>query len=366
MTGKSWNRTCFPRKIIILLKTKTNIMALQQYAGKPEPDYDCTQAELYGGLQIVWNSQAQHETEFEAENTQYTAGLSVTKKAAITAAENMPDGQARGEVSETKRIEMSVKLVTILSKWRSLDGYIKKAFPGAFYKPKIEAAGKPYYSKAANENWEVVKSLLTSAKNFLTSNEAALLADGGMPTNFITGFDTVKGQFETLFEEFKEAQQESEEQRDAKINANNAIYADGRSMMEDGKRIFSQNHAVRERFVWERVLELLTPNSGDSTQVFEDDIAVGGVAVIDLDEMNLTPDSTVIVKVEDNILQFSSGPDDSTMTGPTIWTAAIMTQTKDIDEFGTLIGADETNHFVKIACAGPSAAHYKITFTNLG
>jgi hypothetical protein len=236
-------------------------MSLQQIAVRPQRKYHCAVAELYAGLGLVWNSQALYETEFAEENTQYTAGLWVARKAAIDAAQVLPDGQASGSVAELLRIRLMGKLDMVLAKWHSLEGYTRKAFPGEIYKPKIEAAGKPFYSKAVNLNWEHAKQLLVSAKTFLTGNEAALLAEGGMSANFITGFDTVKGEFMQLFDGFKAAEQVSIEQTDAKINANNAIYADGRSMMEDGKRIFRQHAALRNKFVWKRILELLTPNS---------------------------------------------------------------------------------------------------------
>jgi hypothetical protein len=341
-------------------------MALQQIATRPEAKYNCPVVELYAGLGLVWNSQALYETEFENENTQYTPGLSVIRKAAIDAAQALPDGQASGSVAEVLRIQLVEKLKPAIAKWHSLEGYTQKAFPGELYKPKIEAAGKQFYQKATNLNWEVAKQLLVSAKTFLTENESALTNNGGMPANFITGFDTVKGEFIGLFEAFKAAEQESIAQTDAKLNANNAIYAEGRSMMEDGKRIFTMNAALRNKFVWERVLELLTPNSS-TTKVFEANINMGEIASHDMQVINPTAETMVLLEITGNSLQLSANSVDGPVVGPTQWSVPVGDVAKPLEEFATLIGASDVNHFLKLTWPGPGTgtAHYKIRFTHL-
>jgi hypothetical protein len=342
-------------------------MALQQLAERPQPKYSCPAVELYAGLPIVWNTQAQYETEFGDDNTQYTPGLSVTRKAAITAAQAMPDGQATGAISEELRILLEAKLDLVLTKWQTLDSYIGKAYKGNLYKPKIEEAGKQYYAKAAHENWEYAKQLLASGKTFLTNYGAVLLADGGMPAGFEAGYTTLQGEYTTLFESFKAAQEESQMQTDAKINANNAIYADGRSMMEDGKRIFKKNASLRDRFIWERILESLTPNSS-STVVFENDINMGVIDSHDLEDLNPTDDTMVLVEVTGNDLIISANNVDGPVMGPTQWVAVVGGQVKPIAEFAALIGASDINHFMKVTWPGPGtgSAHYKIRFTHLG
>jgi hypothetical protein len=341
-------------------------MALQQIATRPQRHYGCATVELYAGLHLTWNSEALYETEFANENTQYTAGLSVIRKQAIDDAQALPDGQATGAVAEALRIQLVAKLDPVLAKWHSLEGYISKVWKGEDYKPKIEAAGKLNYSKAANLNWEYAKQLLVSAKSFLTANNAVLLADGGMPTNFVTGFDAVKGQYIQLFEDFKAAEQTSIEQTDAKINANNALYADGRSMMEDGKRIFRKNAAVRNKFVWERILELLTPNAS-STKVVEGDVVMGGIASHDLAGLNTTDETMALIEITGNAVQLSASNVAGPGAGPTQWFVPVGDLAKPIAEFATLIGATDTNHFLKVANpTGPGSAHYKIRFTHLG
>ncbi|MBL7779557.1 MAG: hypothetical protein JNK66_14860, partial [Chitinophagales bacterium] len=144
-------------------------------------DYSCSQAALYAGLEIAWNSEAELEPEFAAENTIYTPGLSVTKIAAIHAARALPDGQARYAEAEVLRITLAEKQVVAMGRWNSLEGYVRRAFTGAYYKPRIEEAGQDYYARAAAQNWEYVELLMQAGVNFLGVHGAVLVADGGMP-----------------------------------------------------------------------------------------------------------------------------------------------------------------------------------------
>jgi hypothetical protein len=333
---------------------------------RPEAAYDCSMAALYAGLNIVWDSQAEHEAEFAAENTLYTPGLAATRKTAIADAQALPDGQARGAEAEVLRIALTEKHDVIIGKWNSLDGYIGKAFKGEYYKPRIEEAGKQYYEKAANQNWEFVKQLLVSAKSFITAHNAVLVSDGGMPAGFATGIDTVKTEFEGLYSDFKDAQQDSQEQTDAKILANNAIYKDGREMMEDGKRIFRKNASVRDRFIWERVLELVTPHTGGSTVVREGDLLQDKIKNIDVEGIDGTPETMVKLEAKDSAMRFYS----SNAAGGPQTAGAIDVQPEQINEytgqqFVEMLGLSEQNKFLNVKNIGGVKGHFKLTFTHV-
>ena len=227
-------------------------------AERPKPDYNCSQAELYAGLDITWNSQAKYEAEFMDESTRYTAGLSATRKAAIEAARALPDGASRYADSRILHIDLEKKLMAALSKWNSLEGYIKNGFAAEYYSTRISEAGKGFYSEAGDKDWEKAKELLKEGKNFIAAHSAVLLADGGMPATFPAAFDLAKTQFETVYAQFMTAREDAQEQTDAKILANNNIYKDGRAMMKDGKHIFRKQASVRERFIWKRIRAMVS------------------------------------------------------------------------------------------------------------
>ncbi len=336
---------------------------------RPQPEYRCTQAELYSGLNSAWDSQAEREAEFIAENTKYTAGMSVVKKAAIQAAKVLPDGQARYAASEVMHADLEELLDGCLGKWNSLDGYIRKAFKGAHYKPRIEEAGKGYYDSAANKDWEDVSLLLEAGKTFITTHSAVLEAEGGMPTtpSFADAYNDVKEEFDELYGNFKDARQDAQEQTDAKIEANNAIYREGREMMEDGKHIFRKNASVRERFVWERILAMLSPEEGEGlTEVKEGDIAATSTASTSLAGLGITDDTRVKVELDGEVVIFGSNvPQAVPGPGDTFWNAPAGTVTKPVLEFTTLTGLSEMKPVMNIRNNGTGVVHYKVTFTHL-
>jgi hypothetical protein len=342
-------------------------MATQQTAQRPVKDYNCSEPELYAGLDMAWDSQEEYEPAFTIENTKYTAGLATTQKAAIQAARDLPDGQARYANSEDLRVTLGEVLQVGLGKWNSLDGYIKKAFKGEHYKNRIEEAGKQYYAGAYQNNWEVGKSLFQAGKLFLNTHNAVLLATGGMPTTFAGSFDTTRILYETTYANFMIARQQAQEQTDVKVLANNAIYQDGREMMEDGKHIFRMAPSTRERFIWERIMELVSPEtgSGGATAVREADVAVNSVVDVDVADIDPSEDTIVIVTITGNPLRFSAAASVGSAPGATVWDVPIGIVTKTIVEFSALIGANDTNTFIKVQNLGPMPGHYKISFNNL-
>lgn len=333
-------------------------------AERPKPDYHCSQSELYAGLDIVWNSQAQREAEFEAENTNYTPGLSVTRKAAIEAARALPDGNARYAESRILHIEMENKWEVAIGKWNSLSGYIEDGWDKEFVPTRLSEAGKAFYEAAAAKDWEKAKELLKEGKNFIDTHEAKLLADGGMPATFKLAFNTAKTDFETKYSAFMAAREDAQEQTDAKILANNAIYADGVEMMKVGKRIFKKNASVRERFTWTSVLAMVDPKHG-TTIVWEVDVAMGEIKGRDMSDVSFVENSMVKIEVADNPVTLSTTPTDGPTTGPTTWNVLVDETIKPADEFLALVGGSEVNHFLKVQCFGPGTAHVKITFSGL-
>jgi hypothetical protein len=333
-------------------------------AERPKPEYTCAQSELYAGLDIIWNSQAPREAEFLAENTKYTGGLSATRKLAIEAARAMPDGSARYAQSKIFHIELGNKWELALTKWNSLAGYIEEAYEEEFVKTRLNEAGKGLYEAAAGKDWEKVIDLMKEGKNFITAHDTVLESDGGMPTTFAAAYDLAKTGFEGKYAEFMTAREDAQEQTDAKILANNAVYADGVSMMKDGKRIFRKNASVKERFTWERVLEMVSPKHGTKV-VWEDDVAGGEIKSRDLADVAFGENSVVKIELSGSGVLLSAINAPGPVLGPTQWSVAIGEIIKPVDEFATLTGASEVNHFLKVQGFGPASAHVKITFSGL-
>lgn len=224
---------------------------------RPKAEYHCAQEELYQVCFLIWDSYLENVADFTNENTTYTLAFGQAQRAAVLAAKQMPDFQQRDEASETLGILLKQASEQGIIKWQSLEGYIEKSFSEDLWKPKKEAAGSTHYDKAVQGNWEEVSALMESGKKFIAANTAKLTT-GGMPGSFPAAFNTARTDFENLYTQYKDAQQDAEELRDDKINANNAINSAVASLDRDGQKVYRNNPAKRERFTFSTVLELVS------------------------------------------------------------------------------------------------------------
>jgi len=156
--------------------------------------------------------------------------------------------------------------------WKELEGLIISSFAEEFHTAKLEQAGSTHYEEAANENWDEMSALMESGNTFITNNTAALTT-GGMPLTFAAEFTSKKDRFDNQFELFKDTEQDSSEQRDAKVTANNAADKILTELFADGQKYFRLEPATRERFTFVKVLELV---SGAGSKTVTLNIAAGG------------------------------------------------------------------------------------------
>jgi hypothetical protein len=233
----------------------------------PVKKYNCSQAEFYATVKLAWGSCDANLADFTNFATTYNAALIAARKTQLSDAKAMPDVQARGEAGETFGIQLSETAKTANLKWLSLRRYIEKAYKGPLAKPKLEAAGHDYYETANQQDWEDMDLMLEAGKNFITTFGAPLTADAGMPAAFPADYNLVYVAFNGLYDQFKNAPQSAQEGTRAKMLANNDLYDKTIEMMKDGQTIYYNNAAKRERFIWEKVLSLVTPPIGGGLPV---------------------------------------------------------------------------------------------------
>lgn len=229
-----------------------------------EPVYECKQNELYAIALMGWKSFMDHQPEFEAYNTLYTAAYGAAMRTAVMNAKQMPDNFKRRDIHKTLRNKLKTATEHVLIKWQQLDSFIKEGFAETNYESKKLAAGYAYYTAAANDDWQDADSLLGDATTFISGHTAALTV-GGMPATFASDFGLLKTSFETLYAAFKDAEQDAPEQTDAKLAANNELYKNLMKMFKDGKKIFRNSAAVRERFIFTHLLKLISGGSVANT-----------------------------------------------------------------------------------------------------
>lgn len=221
-------------------------------------EYNTTQLELYAAAKAGWASFARNQVAFGIFRPIYTAVFGQQRIAEITAAENLPDEQARNSTTEIARINLVNRGKVCTDLWQTLKRYITAAFNEQLQKPKLEEAGSKLYAKAISENWEVLNGLNVAASKFIANNNAALANNQNMPASFPANYNNAKAAFETDYGVFISAESNTVAQTEAKITANNTMYARLISMFLDGQDIFKNNAPLRKEFVFDEVIKLIS------------------------------------------------------------------------------------------------------------
>lgn len=264
---------------------------------RPQALYNCSQSELYAICTIGWTSYAENQPDFEAFNTLYTALYGTDAQAEVDAAMNLPGFQERNEAAEVAHIELTKAHDECLLKWKSLRAYIKSSYPTDVQKPKIEAAGSDYYSKAASRNWDKTFQMLVAGQHFIDNNTPELTL-GGMPATFPAEYAAAHSTFGDFYIDFTDFEQDEQEATDVKIDANNAIFQKLSRMFEDAQIIYEHDASKRERFIFKQLKEMIS-NSGGTSTIPPDTVVIEG-KVTDLNtgipvkdaSINTTPDGS--------------------------------------------------------------------------
>jgi len=219
-----------------------------------QPIYHCSQADLYEACRVGWSACSANIDSFTLLKPKYTLTYVTDRLAEVDAAKDMLDNEQRIEDSKTARVALKNKATEALDAWQKLKRYISDAYPKDLLQIKLSTAGQKYYQKAANDDWGAVERLLNNGNIFITANTANLTANNNMPSTFAASFAAIKLSFTPLYVAFTTAEQNDEVETEAKIQANNDIYAKLIRMFKDGQVIFTQSRALRRQFVFEQVL----------------------------------------------------------------------------------------------------------------
>lgn len=224
-------------------------------------EYPCSQMDLYSVLDTAWGNYGVHLVKFSEFKALYTMLKKDAALTAIAAARAMPDDDARSGVSEMMHINLVKLGRKCLQQFQYLKSYIDTAYADdAERKVQYLMAGHNYYAAAANEDWESMALMNTSAENYLdaAANVAALEAGDNMPATFPPEVKVACDAFDVQYMDFKMAEQTSVPTAD-KVRANNVIYEEGMSMLKDGQKIFMYAPEVGTKFVFDNLLSLINP-----------------------------------------------------------------------------------------------------------
>jgi hypothetical protein len=255
-----------------------------------ETNYHTTQPELYTVAETGWNSLEEKLPDFFNFKNKYDAQFLADRRTELAVADDLPDEQARYADVEVAEVTMKEKAKVARAKWQMLKRYIIDAFPVSNQKARLEEAGSLNYEGASANNWELVKELMKSGSQFITTHLAELTANNNMPAGFQLIFDTAKGEFNTALSGFLTKTELAVIATQTKIIANNLVYDKLINMMDDGKEIFKEDEAVRKQFVFDEVLALIKLTISDSAGYETEDFEIpAGTSIIVADN---TPEPT--------------------------------------------------------------------------
>lgn len=245
-------------------------------------DYPCSQMDNYSVLETAWGNFGLHLARFTSYKPLYNLALKTSSLASIASAKAMPDDDARSGSSVVLRIGLVNMGKICLQNFQFLKGYIESAFVGKdLQNAQFVIAGMNYYSGAGNEDWEMMVSLNSSAKNYLAlpANVTALTAGNNMPATFVATQKTASDNFDVQYASFKLAEETSVETAN-KIKANNLCYHAGMQMLSDGQKIFMNEPEILTKFVYSNLLALINPAvagvKGNIKEAITNDVIANG------------------------------------------------------------------------------------------
>lgn len=247
--------------------------------------YRVSQSALYVICRLILLNCKSRLAQFTGFSPVYTEEYLEGILAEVAEAENLPSEAERALMHSQKHAGLQVKGKECRNIWQRLKRYIYKAFPEDQRAINYNAAGWANYAEASNDNWDKVKALMVAGRNYIETHGTALTA---MPATFKDEFTALMDAFSAQMLEFHEAQIAAGQGTDAKITANNNIYAKVIDICEDGQIIYVNDESVKELFSFEKMSELVTP-PGASTMV---------VTVINGTNNQPMPNSTVIIRGE--------------------------------------------------------------------
>lgn len=240
-------------------------------------DYTCAEDELYATSLLIVDSYGENQPLFLTKKTTYTVALGTALRAEVLAAKALPSLQQRGAIPEAFKIQLKEASDIGLAIWKELESLIRDSFAANLFKSKREEAGSNNYEKAGRDNWESVSQLLLAGSTFTTTYTPELTT-GGMTANFPVDYETARGNFNTLYGQFKGAEQTTQQQRETKVKANNTFYKKIIALCDDGKKYYRNDPGIRERFTFSKVLELV---SGVGTETISITIAANSSVTTD-------------------------------------------------------------------------------------
>jgi hypothetical protein len=177
-------------------------------------------------------------------------------KAAIDAAEALPDKSTRKLTADNALTQMERLNPLVTTEWEFLAFHIRKAYPMTA-EAELESAGYAQFKLAITQQWGSTESMIKKAKTYMAGHMSDLLANDNMPKEFPHVFATLGDEFIAQRNIRNKALGTSETGTTDKVVANNAIYDQTLEMLEMGKLINKNNKTEYKKFVFEELKKVV-------------------------------------------------------------------------------------------------------------
>ena len=218
--------------------------------------FSCSQEVLYLVCTAAWNLCSNFLNQFTAFRAIYTATYVADNLQAVKDAQDLtPSLQSIGDRTLVRTACVNA-LTNVQANWQRLKTYIDNAFDADQVRAQVKIAGGSFYAKVSSKNWSAAHSLIDAANTFITNNLDALTANGNMPADFQTTFQTDGDTFIAASAAYASVTIAAKQFTGEKNAANAAIYQALVNMLTDGKKIFADNKVAEKQFIFSRLVKI--------------------------------------------------------------------------------------------------------------
>lgn len=232
---------------------------------KTNKTFSCSQEVLYLVCTAGWNLCSKFLTLFTAFRAIYTDTYVADNLQAVKDAQDLtPSLQSIGDRTLVRTACVNA-LTAVQANWQRLKTYIGNAFDADQVQAQVKIAGGNYYAKVSAKSWSAAHSLIDAADTFITNNLDALTANGNMPSDFQTTFQTGGDTFIGASAAYTSVTIAARQFTGEKNAANEAIYQSLVNMLTDGKKVFADNKVAKKQFVFSRLVKIYKRGSASLT-----------------------------------------------------------------------------------------------------
>lgn len=225
-----------------------------------EAKYKCKQSELYEAVDLVLDNLTARLPFFVMKKAKYTAAYVTTVRAQKVAARVMLNDEQRKAIVTGARIQLKLYTATPLQMMHDLGSYIRTAWKDKdLQKARRQEAGMHRMDEVEANDWEELPDMMQMADSFITKYSVELLAGDNMPAGFGALVAAEVATADSAVSQFMALKNAMETNTASKVGANNALFDEVMTICLDGQDYYSTNEDERKLFVWDHVIETITP-----------------------------------------------------------------------------------------------------------